>query len=121
MTQLHFMQNNNFGYEKENIMTFALTDELKSQTLINRLKNELNEIINIDDIAMSSWRPFDMSINKTSVYHNNQQEKDKLITVNTLNVNKSFIKTWGIKTLSGNENLILPSTEYRVPSTEYRQ
>ncbi|WP_410176819.1 hypothetical protein [Yersinia hibernica] len=67
-------------------MTFALTDELKSQTLINRLQNELNKIINIDDIAMSSWRPFDMSINKNSVYHNNQQEKDKLITVNTLKI-----------------------------------
>lgn len=110
MTQIYLMQNNNFGYEKNNVVTFALNDDLKSQVLINSLQDELNKKIRTKNIAMSSWRPFDMSRRNISIFHHNQQEKDKLITVNTLNVNKHFINTWGIKTLAGDNNLILPST-----------
>lgn len=109
MTQMHFMQNYNFGYDKENVITFALSDELKSNTSINSLQDELRSKVGIANIAISSWRPFDMSRSNIHVFHNHQQEKDKLVTVNTLNVNKNFISTWGIKTLAGNKNLLLPS------------
>ncbi|ATM96570.1 Membrane protein [Yersinia frederiksenii] len=109
MTQTRFMQNNNFGYETENIVTFPLSDELKSHVSANSLQDKLKKELYASNLAMSSWRPFDMSRNNVSVFHHNQQEKDKLVTVNTLNVNKHFIKTWDIKTLAGRESPILPS------------
>lgn len=95
MTQMHFMKNYNFGYEKENIITFILSDKLKSKTAINNLQDELRNAVGINNISLSSWRPFDMSRHNISVFHNNQQEKDKLLTVNILKVNKNFINTWG--------------------------
>ncbi|CNI91370.1 Membrane protein [Yersinia rohdei] len=109
MTQMRFMQNYDFGYEKENLVTFVLNDELKSQTSINALQDKLKGIVGAGNIAMSSWQPFDMSRSNMSVFHHNQQEKDKLVTVNTLNVNKHFFKVWGITTIAGSENLVLPS------------
>lgn len=113
-TQMRFMQNNNFGYETENIVTFALNDELKSHASINNLQDKLRAEIQTNNIAMSSWQPFDMSRTNISVFHHNQQEKDKLTTVNTVNVNKHFINTWGIKTLAGSENPILPSDDKNI-------
>ncbi|WP_032487127.1 hypothetical protein, partial [Yersinia pestis] len=77
------------GYEKENVVTFPLSDELKSLTSLNSLQDELNNSIGISPIALSSWRPFDMSRTTTSVFHQNQQEQDKLVSVNILNVNKN--------------------------------
>ncbi|CNK78240.1 darobactin export ABC transporter permease subunit [Yersinia pseudotuberculosis] len=109
MTQIDFMQSHSFGYEKENVVTFTLSDELKSLTSLNSLQDELNNSIGTSQIALSSWRPFDMSRTTTSVFHQNQQEQDKLVSVNMLNVNKNFIDTWGIKTLAGYENPITPS------------
>ncbi len=109
MTQMNFMQNYNFGYDKESVITFALSDELKSNTAINSLQDELRSKVGTANIAISSWRPFDMSRSNIHVFHNHQQEKDNLVTVNTLNVNKNFISTWGIKTLAGNKNPLLPS------------
>ncbi|PSH17628.1 hypothetical protein B7R74_16125 [Yersinia pseudotuberculosis] len=109
MTQIDFMQSHSFGYEKENVVTFTLSDELKSLISLNSLQDELNNSIGTSPIALSSWRPFDMSRTTTSVFHQNQQEQDKLVSVNMLNVNKNFIDTWGIKTLAGYENPITPS------------
>lgn len=114
MTQMRFMQNDNFGYEKENVVTFALSDELKSKTVINSLQDELRSAIGVDNIAMSSWRPFDMSRTNTSVFHHNQQEKDKLSTVNSLTADKNFINTWGVKIVAGKENPLLPSDNNNV-------
>lgn len=109
MTQIHFMKNDNFGYEKENVITFILSDELKSKTAINNLQDELRSIAGVNNISLSNWRPFDMSRHNTSVFHNNQQEKDKLATVNILKVNKNFINTWGVNILAGDETPLLPS------------
>ena len=109
MTQMHFMKNYDFGYEKENLITFVLSDELKSKTAINNLQDELRSNVGINHISLSSWRPFDMSRHNISVFHNNQQEKDKLATVNLLKVNKHFINTWGINILAGDKNQLLAS------------
>lgn len=109
MTQVHFMKNDNFGYEKENVITFILSDELKSKTAINNLQDELRSIAGVNNISLSNWRPFDMSRHNTSVFHNNQQEKDKLATVNILKVNKNFINTWGVNILAGDETPLSPS------------
>ncbi|EPS8494138.1 darobactin export ABC transporter permease subunit [Yersinia enterocolitica] len=109
MTQMHFMKNYNFGYEKENVITFILSDELKSKTAINNLQDELRSAAGVNSISLSNWRPFDMSRHNISVFHNNQQEKDKLLTVNILKVNKNFINTWGINILAGDKNPLLPS------------
>ncbi|HDL8259109.1 TPA: ABC transporter permease, partial [Yersinia enterocolitica] len=68
----------------------------------------------INNISLSSWRPFDMSRHNISVFHNNQQEKDKLLTVNILKVNKNFINTWGVNILAGEKNLLLPSDNSNV-------
>ncbi|CFQ72292.1 TPA: darobactin export ABC transporter permease subunit [Yersinia enterocolitica] len=114
MTQMHFMKNYNFGYEKENIITFILSDKLKSKTAINNLQDELRNAVGINNISLSSWRPFDMSRHNISVFHNNQQEKDKLLTVNILKVNKNFINTWGVNILAGEKNLLLPSDNSNV-------
>ncbi|MDR5017863.1 darobactin export ABC transporter permease subunit [Yersinia rochesterensis] len=109
MTQIHFMKNYNFGYDKESVITFELSDELKSNTAINSLQDELMSKVGIVNIAISSWRPFDMSRSNIHVFHNHQQEKDKLVTVNTFSVNENFISTWGIKIIAGDKNPLLPS------------
>ncbi len=100
MTQIDFMQSHMFGYEKENVVTFPLSDELKSLTSLNSLQDELNNSIGISPIALSSWRPFDMSRTTTSVFHQNQQEQDKLVSVNILNVNKKLHRHLGNKNIS---------------------
>ncbi|WP_174848404.1 darobactin export ABC transporter permease subunit, partial [Yersinia artesiana] len=109
MTQMHFMKNDNFGYEKENVITFILSDELKSKTAINNLQDELRSAIGVNNISLSNWRPFDMSRHNISVFHNKQQEKDKLATVNILKVDKNFINTWGINILAGDKTPLLSS------------
>ncbi|CFQ47756.1 darobactin export ABC transporter permease subunit [Yersinia similis] len=109
MTQIYFMQNHTFGYAKENVVTFPLSGELKSLASLNSLQDALKNSVEASSIALSSWRPFDMSRTMTSVFHQNQQEQDKLVSVNILNVNKNFTDTWGIKTLAGHENPITPS------------
>lgn len=114
MTQLDFIKNHNFGYDKENVVIFPVENDLKSQVLINSIQDELKNTLNMPYIALSSWQPFDMSRTNTSIFHRNQQEKDKLVSINTLNVNKYFIDTWGIKTLAGNENPLFASKENNV-------
>lgn len=114
LTQNNFMQHYDFGYEKDNIVTFTLSDELISQAAINSLQNELKNTVNIESIALSSWQPFDMSRTNTSIFHLNQQEKDKLVTVNTLNANKHFLDTWGVKVLAGYDNVLIPSDDDNV-------
>jgi putative ABC transport system permease protein len=114
MTQNRFIQHHDFGYEKENIVTFPLSDELRSLASINNLQDEFKNTVGITSIALSSWQPFDMSRTNTSIFHRNQQEKDKLVTVNTLRANKYFPDTWGVKTLAGDENTIVPSDDNNV-------
>ncbi|WP_235801392.1 hypothetical protein [Yersinia pekkanenii] len=108
------MLHHDFGYKKDNIVTFTLSDELLNLSSINSLQNELKNIVNIEPIALSSWQPFDMSRTNTSIFHLNQQEKDKLVTVNTLNANKYFPETWGVKVLAGHENRLTPSDDNKV-------
>lgn len=55
-----------------------------------------------------------MSRTNTSIFHLNQQEKDKLVTVNTLNANKHFLDTWGVKVLAGYDNVLIPSDDNNV-------
>ncbi|CNH26557.1 Membrane protein [Yersinia intermedia] len=114
LTQNNFMQHYDFGYKKDDIVTFTLSDELISQAAINSLQNELKNTVNIESIALSSWQPFDMSRTNTSIFHLNQQEKDKLVTVNTLNANKHFLDTWGVKVLAGYDNVLIPSDDDNV-------
>ncbi|CNK85308.1 darobactin export ABC transporter permease subunit [Yersinia aldovae] len=111
LTQNNFMQHHNFGYEKDNIVTFTLSSELTNLASMNSLQNELKNTANIESIALSSWQPFDMSRTNTSISHLNQQEKDKLATVNTLNANKHFPDIWGVNVLAGHENMLMPSDD----------
>ncbi|QHB33252.1 ABC transporter permease [Yersinia canariae] len=114
ITQINFIKNHSFGYDKENVITFSLSDELNSSVAINNLQDELRNKIGVNNIAISSWRPFDMSRSNISIFHNNQQENDKLVTVNILKVDKNFINTWGIKTLAGSKNPLLPSDNNKI-------
>ncbi|MBX9497326.1 darobactin export ABC transporter permease subunit [Yersinia enterocolitica] len=114
LTQNSFMQHHNFGYEKENVVTFTLSGELINLASINNLQDELKNTVNIETISLSSWQPFDMSRTNTSIFHLNQQEKDKLVTVNTLNANKNFPDTWGVNVLAGQENTLIPSDDNNV-------
>ncbi|HDL6854318.1 TPA: darobactin export ABC transporter permease subunit [Yersinia enterocolitica] len=114
LTQNSFMQHHNFGYEKENILTFPLSDELINLSSLINLQDELKNTSNIEFVSLSSWQPFDMSRSNTSIYHLNQQEKDKLVTVSTLNVNKHFPDTWGMKVLAGQENVLISSEDNNV-------
>nr|WP_232282511.1 ABC transporter permease [Yersinia enterocolitica] len=114
LTQNSFMQHHDFGYEKENILTFPLSDELINLSSLINLQDELKNTSNIEFVSLSSWQPFDMSRSNTSIYHLNQQEKDKLVTVSTLNVNKHFPDTWGMKVLAGQENVLISSEDNNV-------
>ncbi|WP_145520005.1 darobactin export ABC transporter permease subunit [Yersinia mollaretii] len=109
MTQNSFMQRHDFGYEKENIITFPLSDELSTIASINNVEDELKHTIGVEALSLSSWQPFNRSRHSSSVSHQNQQEKDKLVSINILNANKNFVDVWGLKTLAGNEHTIVPS------------
>lgn len=109
ITQNSFMQQHDFGYEKENIITFQLSDELKRPESINNLQDKLKHTIKTSPLTLSSWRPFDMSKSVTSISHSHQQEEDNLLTINTFNANREFINTWGLKVLAGHDNTIKAS------------
>lgn len=109
MTQNSFIQRHDFGYEKDNIITFPLSDELSTTASINNLEDEFKRTIGVKALSLSSWQPFNRSRHSSSISHQNQQEKDKLVSINILNANKSFVDIWGLKTLAGNEQTLVPS------------
>ncbi|CNH84077.1 Membrane protein [Yersinia massiliensis] len=111
MTQNDFMQHHHFGYEKINVITFPLSEQLKQPASLNNLQDEMKNSTGGGTLSLSSWLPFDHSKHSISIFHHNQQEKDKLASVNIIQANKNFIETWGLKTIAGRENLIVASDD----------
>ncbi|WP_413735644.1 darobactin export ABC transporter permease subunit [Sodalis sp. RH21] len=111
MTQSHFIMDTDFGYRKKNLLTFEVSEQLNSTEALRGLQNRLKETAGSSNIALASWRPFDMSRSVLSIQHAQQQARDRYATVNVLSADHNFPQIWGLETLAGKENAIAVSND----------
>ncbi|WP_213990294.1 darobactin export ABC transporter permease subunit [Sodalis sp. dw_96] len=111
ITQNHFILDTDFGYHKKNLLTFETNDQLNSLAMLRVLQNRLKETAGTSNIALSSWRPFDMSRPVMTVQHARQQSEDQFIAINTFAADRNFLRVWGLETLAGEENAVIESQD----------
>ncbi|NDL61561.1 darobactin export ABC transporter permease subunit [Acerihabitans arboris] len=109
--QNHYVMDADFGYHKKNLLTFEPNERLNSPEAMRALQSRLKEATGSGNIALSSWRPFDMSRTVLTVQHARQQAGEQFVTVTALDVDRSFSRVWGLETLGGGENAIAVSED----------
>ncbi|XBS70258.1 hypothetical protein ABK905_03005 [Acerihabitans sp. KWT182] len=111
MAQHQFVSDTDFGYHKTNLLTFEINDPLNSLAMLRVLQNRLKETAGTSNIALSSWRPFDVSSSVMTVQHARQQAEDQFIAINTFSADRNFPQVWGLETLAGEENAAIESQD----------
>lgn len=97
--QLHYMQNKNLGYDKEQVL--FLSDARLLGKNQNAFKQQLSQ--NKDVIASSiSWSvPGMASMDGTEIFPKNENGNGKEIHANIYHVDDDYLKTLGIKIIKG--------------------
>ena len=113
MVQNHYVMETDFGYNQKNLLTFEVNEQLQSPATLRGLQNRLKETAGASNIALSSWRPFDMSRSVITVQHAKQRAEGQFVSINVLSADRYFPQVWGLDTLAGQEN---PVTESQDPS-----
>ncbi|WP_170975413.1 darobactin export ABC transporter permease subunit [Martelella alba] len=111
MVQNHYLLDADFGYERKNLLTFVVNEQLQSPATLRGLQNRLKERAGTSDFALSSWRPFDMSRTVLTVQHARQQAQDQFVSINAFSADRYFAQVWGLDTLAGAENALLESQD----------
>ena len=95
--QLRFMQQKDLGFNKEQLVNFRMSGELKQKTAL--LKKELQKESSITDIAPASTSMVNVS-NSSYLEWNGMQESDKFL-ITQANVDPDFIPAMGMKLVAG--------------------
>ncbi|WP_413728935.1 darobactin export ABC transporter permease subunit [Sodalis sp. RH22] len=109
--QNRYVMQADFGYRQKNLLTFEPSERLHSLESVRALQNRLKEDAGSANIALSNWRPFDMTPTALIIQHARQQAKDQFVTVSALDVDPHFTRVWGLETLGGGENAIAVSAD----------
>ncbi|WP_345994672.1 darobactin export ABC transporter permease subunit [Sodalis praecaptivus] len=101
VAQYHYVRTADFGYRVNGLLTFELNEAVAATGALTRLKEALRREVGSDDIALSSWRPFDMSRSSLTVRHGRQQRQQAFTATAALYANRHFADVWGLETLGG--------------------
>ncbi|MDN5200910.1 ABC transporter permease [Fulvivirgaceae bacterium BMA10] len=100
--QLHFIQNKNLGYDKDHVLVLPMDREIINN--LSTLKTELVRNPSIHHVSAASESPTEIrggySINVQGM------EDDDYRGITALSVDYDFVKTMGLKLLSGNDYTI---------------
>ncbi|TCL06107.1 darobactin export ABC transporter permease subunit [Sodalis ligni] len=110
IAQNHYVMDTDFGYHKKNLLTFEINEPLRSLAMLRMLQDRLKETTGTSNIALSSWRPFDMSPAVMTVQHGRQQQ-DQSVAINAFSADRNFPLVWGLETLAGKENAVSESRD----------
>ncbi len=111
MAQNHYVMDTDFGYHKKNLLTFEINEPLRALAMLRMLQDRLKETTGTSNIALSSWRPFDMPPSVMTVQHGRQQQEDQSVAINTFSADRNFPLVWGLETLAGAENAVSESRD----------
>lgn len=114
MTQNYTAMHTDFGYQKNQRLTFSLDEEFYSLGSVRELQHRLQETAGAVTISLSSWQPFNMSRQILSVQHAKQSIHDQFTPINALSADKYFVDVWGLTLLAGQANTLQASSDKRI-------
>ena len=106
ITQLHYSQNSDLGFDKQAVVLLPVpqNDKAKLQTMVNRL----NTVSGVKNVSLCYNAPASQSNSNTGVNYNHRAE-DEHWGINLKYGDNNYITTFGIKLIAG-RNLIPADT-----------
>ncbi len=98
--QINYIQNKKLGFDRHNLLTFALEGNLKGKYEV--FKSRALQFPDISSVAFSSDIPLQLDNSTFSISWPGKKEDDKT-TFATMVVTPDFIDTWGAKMISGRD------------------
>ncbi|WP_020533280.1 ABC transporter permease [Flexithrix dorotheae] len=98
MNQIDYILNKNLGLDKENLIYFDISDEIRGKE--EALKNELNAISQVKNVSFTSGNPLRYG-RSTSTAVWDGKNPDDVVEINVLLTDPQFFKTMGMELLEG--------------------
>ncbi len=99
--QLDFIQNKDVGFQKSQILVI---DDLGSvQQIIQPLKNQISQLPQIEEVALSSFLPTPSSRSDNTFYEEGRPNAEDNVNMQQWSVDHHYINTMGMKILAGRD------------------
>jgi len=97
--QLHFIHNRDIGFDKENLLYIPMPEVGDLTDNADALKSVLSQSPGIGDYTITSDLPTDLGTNTPLTWRG--MENGTLVMCHWINVDEKYLKTFGIKMLTG--------------------
>ncbi|GAC1300544.1 MAG: ABC transporter permease [Mucilaginibacter sp.] len=98
VSQLHYSQNADLGFKKDNIVLLPVPQNDKAK--LNTMFNRLNEVKGVEKVSYCYTAPASQSNNSTGLNFDNRAE-DEHWAINTKFADENYLSAFGIKLIAG--------------------